>query len=160
MEKGKLNWVFCDGYLPPKGDNPEFEGHEALMMTNLNDEKANIELVFIFEEKDPIGGYTVERVIHAPATGVLRNIRSIGDVVAAGAPIARIDTAAGEVPVKATIPGIIRGLIRDGFPVTEGFKIADIDPRQEELANCFTISDKARCIAGSVLEQVCRCIYG
>ena len=60
MEKGKLNWVFWDGYLPPKGDNPEFEGHEALMMTNLNDKKANIELVFIFEEKDPIGGITVE----------------------------------------------------------------------------------------------------
>ena len=107
-----------------------------------------------------IGGYTVERVIHAPAAGVLRNIRSIGDVVAAGDPLAQIETAAGEVLVKATIPGIIRGLIRDGFPVTEGFKIADIDPRQEELANCFTISDKARCIAGSVLEQVCRYIYG
>ena len=56
MEKGKRNWVFCDGYLPPKGDNPEFEGHEALMMTNLNDEKTNIELVFVFEDKDPIGG--------------------------------------------------------------------------------------------------------
>ena len=40
MERGKKNWVFCDGYLPPKGDNPEFEGHEALMLTNLNDEKA------------------------------------------------------------------------------------------------------------------------
>ena len=39
--------------------------------------------------------------------------------------------------------------------MTKGFKIADIDPRQEELANCFTISDKARCIAGSVLELVC-----
>jgi xanthine dehydrogenase accessory factor len=38
--------------------------------------------------------------------------------------------------------------------VTVGFKIADIDPRQEELSNCFTISDKARCIAGSVLELV------
>ena len=25
----------------------------------------------------------------------------------------------------------------------------------EELKNCFTISDKARCIAGSVLELVC-----
>ena len=56
MEKGKKNWVFCDGYLPPKGDNPEFEGHEALMITNLNDEKAAIELVFVFEDKDPIGG--------------------------------------------------------------------------------------------------------
>ena len=60
MEKGKLNWVFCDGYLPPKGDNPEFEGHEALMMTNLNDEKANIELVLVFEDKDPVGGIFVE----------------------------------------------------------------------------------------------------
>ena len=57
--------------------------------------------------------------------------------------------------VTATIPGIIRGLIRDRYPVTKGFKIADIDPRKSELSNCFTISDKARCIAGSVLEVVC-----
>ncbi len=34
----------------------------------------------------------------------------------------------------------------------EGMKIADIDPRKEQKKNCFTISDKARCIAGSVLE--------
>ena len=60
MEKGKKNWVFCDGYLPPHGDNPEFEGHEALMLTNLNDEKANIELVFVFEDRDPVGDVTVE----------------------------------------------------------------------------------------------------
>ena len=52
---GKKNWVFCDGYLPPHGDNSEFEGHEALMITNLNAQKANIELVFIFEDKEPIG---------------------------------------------------------------------------------------------------------
>ena len=31
---------------------------------------------------------------------------------------------------------------------------ADIDPRESELTNCFTISDKARSIAGSVLEAV------
>lgn len=60
MENGKKNWVFCDGYLPPKGDNPEFEGHEALMLTNLNDEKAEIELVLIFEEKAPVGGIFVQ----------------------------------------------------------------------------------------------------
>ena len=53
MEKGKRNWVFCDGYLPPHGNDPEFEGHEALMLTNLNEEKANIELVFVFEDRDP-----------------------------------------------------------------------------------------------------------
>ena len=60
MEKGKKNWVFCDGYLPPKGDNPEFEGHEALMLTNLNEEKAIIELVFVFEDREPEGGIFVE----------------------------------------------------------------------------------------------------
>ena len=49
----------------------------------------------------------------------------------------------------------IGGLLRSSYPVTPGFKVADIDPRKEELSNCFLISDKARCIAGSVLELVC-----
>lgn len=56
MTKGKKNWVFCDGYLPPKGDNPEFEGHEALMITNLNDKATDIELTFVFEDRDPVKG--------------------------------------------------------------------------------------------------------
>ena len=56
MKIGKKNWVFCDGYLPPKGDNPDFEGHEALMITNLNKEKAEIELTFVFEDKEPVSG--------------------------------------------------------------------------------------------------------
>ena len=104
-----------------------------------------------------IGGYTAERVIHAGAEGILYNVHKIGDIVEQGEEIAYI---AGEkenrrYSVTATIPGIIRGLIRDGYPVTKGFKIADIDPRKSELSNCFTISDKARCIAGSVLEVVC-----
>lgn len=60
MKIGKKNWVFCDGYLPPKGDNPEFEGHEALMLTNLNKDKAKIELVIVFEDKDPIDGIWVD----------------------------------------------------------------------------------------------------
>ncbi len=60
MDIGKNNWVFCDGYLPPRGDNPEFEGHEALMLTNLNDRKARIELVFVFEDKEPEGGIFVD----------------------------------------------------------------------------------------------------
>ncbi len=60
MAKGKKNWVFCDGYLPPLGDNPDFEGHEALMLTNLNNKPAKIELTFIFEDKDPVGGVFVD----------------------------------------------------------------------------------------------------
>lgn len=102
-----------------------------------------------------IGGYGKERVMHAQAEGILRNAASIGDIVEARAVIAEIETEKGTVPVEASFSGLLRGLIRDGYPVTKGFKIADIDPRKEELQNCFTISDKARCIAGSVLEVIC-----
>lgn len=102
-----------------------------------------------------IGGYGKERVMHAQEEGILRNAASIGDIVEARAVIAEIETENGMVPVEASLSGLLRGLIRDGYPVTKGFKIADIDPRKEELQNCFTISDKARCIAGSVLEVIC-----
>lgn len=102
-----------------------------------------------------IGGYGKERVMHAQEEGILRNAASIGDIVEARAVIAEIETENRTVPVEASLSGLLRGLIRDGYPVTKGFKIADIDPRKEELQNCFTISDKARCIAGSVLEVIC-----
>ena len=109
-----------------------------------------------------IAGFTSERVIHAPEAGYIHDVRKIGDIVQKGDEIARIypdkesyDNALSEyVPVNATITGIIRGLIREGYYFREGFKIADIDPREGELSNCFTISDKARSIAGSVLEAV------
>lgn len=103
-----------------------------------------------------IAGFSKERVLHAPCAGVLHVVRDIGSIVEKGETIATITDGANQVEVTATLSGLIRGMIRDGFAVTEGFKIADIDPRKEELANCFTISDKARCIAGSVLELVCR----
>lgn len=101
-----------------------------------------------------IGGYGKERVIHSPAEGVLHNICRITDTVKKGQVIAVVKTADGEVPIAATLDGLLRGLIRDGYPVTKGFKIADIDPRLEEYQNCFTISDKSRCIAGGVLEAI------
>ena len=109
-----------------------------------------------------IAGFTSERVIHAPAAGYIHDVRKIGDIVQKGDEIARIYPDKGSydnklseyVPVNATITGIIRGLIRESYYFKEGFKIADIDPREGELSNCFTISDKARSIAGSVLEAV------
>ena len=115
-----------------------------------------------------IGGFTKERVLHAEAAGYMKNIRQIGDIVEKGEEIARIyekmtedGTFSGSyVSVEASISGIIRGLIREGYHFQKGFKIADIDPRESELANCFTISDKARSIGGSVLEAVCGYVNG
>ena len=101
-----------------------------------------------------IGGYGKERVIHSPAAGILRNVAKITDTVEKGQIIALVETEQGRVPVYATLTGLLRGLIRDGYPVSQGFKIADIDPRLDEYDNCFTISDKARCIAGEVLEAI------
>ena len=101
-----------------------------------------------------IGGYGKERVIHCPAEGILRNVCKITDTVKRGQEIAVIETENSHVSVVASLDGLLRGLIRDGYPVTKGFKIADIDPRTEEYQNCFTISDKARCIAGGVLEAI------
>ena len=115
-----------------------------------------------------IGGFTKERVLHAEADGYMKNIRKIGDIVEKGEEIARIYEKMTEegifsgsyVSVEASISGIIRGLIREGYHFQKGFKIADIDPRESELANCFTISDKARSIGGSVLEAVCGYVNG
>lgn len=101
-----------------------------------------------------IGGYGKERVIYSPAAGILRNVCHITDTVKKGQIIAVIETDTEKIPVIATLDGLLRGLIRDGYPVSKGFKIADIDPRIEEYNNCFTISDKSRCIAGGVVEAI------
>lgn len=97
-----------------------------------------------------IGGHSKERVIHSPAKGIVKNVKAITDTVSKDEIIAYV----GNEPVYATIDGLLRGLIRDGYEVVEGFKMADIDPRLNEYNNCFTISDKARCIAGGVLEAI------
>jgi xanthine dehydrogenase accessory factor len=101
-----------------------------------------------------IGGYGKERVIYSPAAGIVRNVCCITDTVKKGQTIAVIETGSETVPVHATLDGLLRGLIRDGYPVTEHFKIADIDPRTGQYRNCFTISDKSRCIAGGVIESI------
>ncbi len=97
-----------------------------------------------------IAGESVKRVIHSPATGEIKHLVNIGEIVNEGQEIAIIN----DTPVIATLDGVLRGLIREGYYVTKGMKIADIDPRKEQKENCTTISDKARCIAGGVLEAV------
>lgn len=95
-----------------------------------------------------IGGKTSERVIHAPAAGVVKHIRSLGDEVERGEPIFTI----GGVPVPASLSGTLRGLISEGVNARKGLKCADIDPRPAKEVNCRTISDKARAVGGGVLE--------
>ncbi|MCP4106820.1 MAG: EF2563 family selenium-dependent molybdenum hydroxylase system protein [Desulfobacteraceae bacterium] len=96
-------------------------------------------------------GYAAERVLRAPVKGVFNTVRTIGDTVKAGDLVGIVDSA----DVRTLVSGVIRGLIRPGSEVSEGLKLGDIDPRGNK-DYCNTISDKARAIAGAVLEAVLR----
>lgn len=96
-----------------------------------------------------IGGYTKERIVRAPSSGIFTGVSQIGDQVSAGQIVAYVD----QRPVFASITGILRGLLHDQLRVTAGMKIGDIDPRCIP-AHCFSISDKARAISGGVLEAI------
>jgi xanthine dehydrogenase accessory factor len=96
-----------------------------------------------------IGGFTHERVLVAPAAGHFETGRAIGERVEAGAEIGTVDGR----PVCAGIAGVLRGLLHPGLEVAVRQKLGDIDPRGE-ASYCFTLSDKARTISGSVLEIV------
>ena len=102
-----------------------------------------------------IAGHNADRVIHAPADGVLHQVRHIGEVVEKDGVIAEILQENGEkAEIRAAFTGLLRGLIHEGYRVTEGLKIADIDPRVEERENSFRISDKSRSLGGAVLLAV------
>lgn len=93
-----------------------------------------------------IAGEGKLRVLHAPCAGMAVLECAIGDIVKKGQTLMTIE----KQPVIATIDGRVRGLIRDGHFVSQGMKIGDIDPRTD--IDWQTISDKARCLGGAVLE--------
>lgn len=96
-----------------------------------------------------VGGYSAERVLRAPAAGKFQPLKQIGDPVRQGETLATVNGS----PVLAPISGLIRGLLYPGLDVYKGMKIGDIDPRGEEV-DFRTISDKARAVAGGVLEAI------
>ena len=98
-----------------------------------------------------IGGFTIDRVLKAPAEGIITTRKKMGDPVVAGETVAEI----GGVLLQSKIKGVLRGLIREGTWVSVGLKVGDVDPRGNS-AYCYTISEKARAIAGSVLEGIMR----
>lgn len=96
-----------------------------------------------------IGGYTLERLVLAPQAGTFSPVKKIGDMVDTGEVLGYVD----ESPVRASIHGVLRGLLYGGLPVGARMKIGDVDPRAKR-EHCLTISDKARAIGGGVLEAL------
>jgi len=99
----------------------------------------------------PIEGIALGRLLRAPATGEFRSSRRIGELVGKGEVVGVV----GDSQAACLVSGVLRGLIRPGTWVRQGQKIGDIDPRGD-VSYCFTLSDKARAIAGAVLEAVMR----
>ncbi len=112
------------------------------------------------------------RVLRAPIDGMVTAKAQIGDHVEAGQVVAILQpvilSEAGNLPsgagdsspavqsdmtVVSPLKGVLRGLIRDGVPVSAGLKIGDVDPRDDASA-CFLVSDKALAIGGGVLEAL------
>jgi xanthine dehydrogenase accessory factor len=89
-----------------------------------------------------------ERVLRAPADGLVSWEVGIGDRIERGELLGRV---AG-VELVAPFTGVVRGLIRPGRQVQTGLKIGDIDPRLDCSPN--EISDKALAVGGGVAEAV------
>lgn len=96
-----------------------------------------------------IGGFDLERLVRSSADGIFEPLVDIGSHVEQGQAVGYV----GSVPVQVAIAGVLRGLLRGGLRVSEGQKIGDVDPR-DKVEYCYSISDKARTIAGGVLEAV------
>ena len=93
-----------------------------------------------------IGGLTKERVIWAPKAGIFATDKQIGDSVVAGEVI-------GDLPLKAPLSGMLRGLLRSGISVSEGSKLIEVD-HVHDSAICNFIADKIRAIGDGVLEAI------
>lgn len=95
------------------------------------------------------------RVLRAPAEGMLAPSVKIGEHVGEGQLLAKIRTEDDrEVgAIFSALPGVVRGLLRAGMPVTKGMKLGDVDPR-DDPAFVRLVSDKALAIGGGVLEAI------
>lgn len=98
---------------------------------------------------EAVGKYQIDRVLRAPKNGDLRTKKEICDQIQKDQVIAEVDGA----EVRASFNGILRGLLHNGFSVTAGQKIGDLDPRHDPNL-CTHVSDKALAVGGGVLEAI------
>lgn len=98
---------------------------------------------------EPVRGYDVDRVLRAPADGVLQGKVQLARTISEGDVIAQV----GDTVLEAPFGGVLRGLLHDGVRVRQGMKVGDLDPRGE-ASYCYQISDKALAVGGGALEAL------
>jgi xanthine dehydrogenase accessory factor len=89
------------------------------------------------------------KIIQAEDSGIFTTGKNLGDKVAAEDIIGYLE----DLPLKAPISGMLRGLLRNEVKVLAGTQLAEIDSVNDK-STCFSISDKMRTISGGVLEAV------
>ncbi len=93
-------------------------------------------------------------LISAEYSGVFQSSMTISHILRAGDTVGEIYDDRGQTTaLLAMTGGVLRGLLHDRYRVSPGMRLAEIDP-EAEPSICYVISDKARCISGSVLEAV------
>jgi xanthine dehydrogenase accessory factor len=100
-------------------------------------------------EPRPIAGHARDRYVYAPVAGILRTACAIGQSVAAGEIVARIDGT----KLTAPLSGVLRGLTHDGVRVTAGTKVIEVDPRGDP-ALVRGIGERPARIADGVLHVI------
>lgn len=97
-----------------------------------------------------VNGFTKERVHWATEAGTFTTTNHIGNHILKSDLVGYIN----DTPVRASISGVLRGLLPNNTSVKKGTKIADIDPRNIP-SYCNEVSDKALAVGGAVLEILC-----
>jgi xanthine dehydrogenase accessory factor len=100
-------------------------------------------------EPQEIAGHTRTRYVYASCAGVFSTRFAVGDSVAQGQEIARIDGT----PLHAPLSGCLRGLTHDGARVEAGTKVIEVDPRGIPQA-VHGLGERPRRIAEGVLKAI------
>ena len=100
-------------------------------------------------EPHEIDGHARDRYVYSPAVGTFHTSLQIGDFVAQGQEVARVDST----PLLAPIAGVLRGLTRHGVPVTPKTKVIEVDPRTQD-AQVSGIGERPARIAEGVLTAI------
>ena len=91
--------------------------------------------------------------IRAPHDGCFRTGRSLGEHIETGSPVGFLQTETEALALHAPMSGMLRGLLRDGTPVRQGGKVADLDDRPHITPE--TLSSRAT-VLGQVVTRLVR----
>lgn len=110
-------------------------------------------------EKDGEGpGPAAVRHLRAPRDGCFRTGRRLGEHLEAGSPVGFLHAGTEVLALHAPMTGLLRGLLRDGTPVRQGGKVADMDDRPHITPQ--TLSSRAATLGQAVTRLVRQWLQG